>query len=138
MPKLRHVALNTPDPEATAEFYMRVFDMVEVGRAASGIYLSDGTMNLAVLKLSPEMADRQDGMGAVMGLHHVGFWVEDVDEARRRLRDAGAEVTHAAEVTATSFYEEKWKGPEGAMIDITAHGWVGAQPPAEMATARRS
>jgi catechol 2,3-dioxygenase-like lactoylglutathione lyase family enzyme len=32
MAKLRHVSLHTPDPEKTAEFYKRVFDMVEVGR----------------------------------------------------------------------------------------------------------
>jgi catechol 2,3-dioxygenase-like lactoylglutathione lyase family enzyme len=31
MAKLRHIALHTPDPEKTAEFYKRVFDMVEVG-----------------------------------------------------------------------------------------------------------
>ena len=32
MAKLRHIAVHTPDPEQTAEFYKRVFDMVEVGR----------------------------------------------------------------------------------------------------------
>jgi catechol 2,3-dioxygenase-like lactoylglutathione lyase family enzyme len=41
MAKLRHVSL-TPDPEKTAEFYKRVFDMVEVGRTddkfAEGIF----------------------------------------------------------------------------------------------------
>ena len=29
MAKLRHIAVHTPDPEKTAEFYKRVFDMVE-------------------------------------------------------------------------------------------------------------
>ena len=33
MAKLRHVSLHTPDPEKTAKFYKRVFDMMEVGRA---------------------------------------------------------------------------------------------------------
>ena len=55
MAKLRHIAVHTPDPEKTAEFYKRVFDMVEVGRTdspiAKGIYLSDGTINMAILKL---------------------------------------------------------------------------------------
>ena len=53
MAKLRHIAVHTPDPEKTAEFYKRVFDMVEVGRTdspiARGVYLSDGTINMAVL-----------------------------------------------------------------------------------------
>ena len=54
MAKLRHIAVHTPDPEKTAEFYKRVFDMVEVGRTdspiAKGVYLSDGTINMAVLR----------------------------------------------------------------------------------------
>jgi hypothetical protein len=37
MAKLRHIAVHTPDPEKTAEFYKRVFDMKEVGRTDSPI-----------------------------------------------------------------------------------------------------
>ena len=32
MPKLRHIALATKDPEATAAFYCKAFDFKEVGR----------------------------------------------------------------------------------------------------------
>ena len=68
MAKLRHIAVHTPDPEKTAEFYKRVFDMKEVGRTdspiAKGVYLSDGTINMAVLRFKTvEAADRQDGLG---------------------------------------------------------------------------
>ena len=60
MPKLRHIALATDDPDKTAAFYIEAFDFREVGRVGNpddpdnglawGIYLSDGTLNLAVLK----------------------------------------------------------------------------------------
>ena len=101
MAKLRHIALHTPDPEKTAEFYKQVFDMVEVGRTdsplAKGIYLSDGTINLAVLRFkTKEAADRNDGLGPVFGLHHFGFWVENPEETRRRLKEAGADYRLAA------------------------------------------
>jgi catechol 2,3-dioxygenase-like lactoylglutathione lyase family enzyme len=50
MAKLRHIAVHTPDPEKTAEFYKRVFDMKEVGAHRftdrQGVYLSDGTINM--------------------------------------------------------------------------------------------
>jgi len=78
MPKLRHIALHVDNPEEVAEFYKSVFDMVEVGRTdsvlADGIYLSDGDLNMAILKFKTDQAaDRGDGMGPVMGLHHFGF-----------------------------------------------------------------
>ncbi len=135
MPKLRHIALHVPDPEATAEFYKRVFDMVEVGRTdgslADGIYLSDGDLNMAILKFkAPEAADRGDGMGPVMGLHHFGFWVEDAEEIRRRLREAEATLLRSRpDDSPTSFFEEKWVAPDGVQFDIAQAGWRGAQPP---------
>jgi hypothetical protein len=54
-----------------------------------------------------------------------------MEETRRRLDEAGAEYRFGRPDSATtSFFEEKYKGPDAVMIDITAHGWVGAQPPA--------
>ncbi len=135
MAKLRHIALHTHDPEATAEFYKRVFDMEEVGRTdsplAKGIYLSDGTINMAVLKFkTEEAADRHDGMGVTFGLHHFGFWVDDIEQIRGKLVEAGAEYRQARPHDAvTSFFEEKYKGPDGVMIDISGEGWAGAEPP---------
>jgi catechol 2,3-dioxygenase-like lactoylglutathione lyase family enzyme len=135
MPKLRHIALHVPDPEQTAEFYKRVFDMVEVGRTdgslADGIYLSDGDLNMAILKFrTAEAADRGDGMGTVMGLHHFGFWVEDADEIRSRLKENEATLLRGRpDHSPTSFFEEKWVAPDGVQFDIAQAGWRGAQPP---------
>lgn len=134
MPKLRHIALHTPDIEKTAEFYKHVFEMKEVGRTnssiAEGIYLTDGDLNVAVLHFKdPAAADRHDGMGPnVMGIHHMGFWIEDAEEARKRLLEAGAEPRGDIAPAGNSFFEEKWKGPDGVMIDISEHGWGGAAP----------
>ena len=142
MPKLRHVSLHTADPEKTAEFYKRVFDMVEVGRTdskfAEGIFLSDGTINLSVVRFKTKeaeraddalggvAADRGDGLGSAFGLHHFGFWVENEDETRRRLREAGAEYLFT--VDRPDYFEEKYKGPDAVMLDISGRGWVGAEP----------
>src|SRR4051794_16186754 len=115
MAKLRHLAVHTPDPEKTAEFYKRVFDMVEVGRTdsplAKGIYLSDGDINMAVLRFkTEEAADRRDGLGPVMGLHHFGFWVEDVEETRRRMAEMGGTPRdNLRPEAATTFFEEKYQ-----------------------------
>src|SRR6478672_6572851 len=125
MPKLRHVALHSKDPDKTAEFYKRVFGLTELGRgespAAYGIRLTDGDINVTILKFTDmKMADRLDGMGPVLGLHHIGFWVEDIDKTRRLLREMGAEYRADLEPNGQgSGVEEKYRGPENVMVDIS-------------------
>jgi len=134
MPKLRHLALHTADPEATAEFYKRVFDMEQVGPkndspVAEAIYLTDGTLNLTVLRFkSQEIAERLSGSSA-FGLSHFGFWTESMEETKRRLREAGSELADSRDPGHVVFYEEKWKGPDGVTFDITDVGFPGALPP---------
>ena len=135
MAKLRHLALYTPDPEATAAFYRKVFDMVEVGRTnssfAEGIFLSDGTLNVAILRYKTPEAAASYGTSSRFGMSHFGFWVEDIEETRQRLRELGAQYVDTRDRVAApmGFFEEKWKGPDGTVIDITDQGWVGALPP---------
>jgi catechol 2,3-dioxygenase-like lactoylglutathione lyase family enzyme len=50
MARIKHIAIRTPDPEKTAAFYKEVFGLQEVGQAGRGYYLSDGHINLAILK----------------------------------------------------------------------------------------
>ena len=86
MAKLRHIAITVPDPWKTAEFYMRVFGMKKVGETdwenANGVYLSDGVINLALLNYKTERAAGERGRGFV-GVHHFGFWVDDVEASRK-------------------------------------------------------
>jgi catechol 2,3-dioxygenase-like lactoylglutathione lyase family enzyme len=127
MPKLRHIAIATKDPEATAEFYKQVFEMKEVGRTdtelACGVYLSDGTLN------EPKMNFKTDQLARGMdyeGLHHLGFVVEDLEEFNRRLAEVGAECLRPRPTSPTSFFEVKHMGPNGVVVDTTEHPWVGA------------
>src|SRR5690554_1967527 len=54
MARIRHIAIATQDPEATARFYIEGLGLQEVGRVdsatAEGYYLSDGHVNLAILR----------------------------------------------------------------------------------------
>jgi len=50
MPKLRHLAILTHQPEKMADFYKHVFEMKELYRSRNGsVHLSDGEVNLAIL-----------------------------------------------------------------------------------------
>ena len=48
--RLRHIAIIVPDTEQSAQFFEEAFGMTRAGRARRGIYMSDGVMNVALLK----------------------------------------------------------------------------------------
>lgn len=136
MPKLRHIALATQDPVKTAEFYKQAFGFKEVGRAGNpnnpkaiawGFYLSDGTLNLAVLKF--QNVD-QLGRGLdYVGIHHFGVLVDDLDGTAKKLEALGAPCFMKQDAnTANAFYETKFRGPDGVVFDVSEHPWVGAAP----------
>ena len=83
MAKIRHVVYRAADPEAMAKFFLDAFGMTIVRRRPEGgIDLSDGTIHLAVLPV--RTADQ------LVGFEHIGFTVEDEQQACRRLEAAGA------------------------------------------------
>lgn len=129
MPQLRHIALSVPDPEKAATFYETVFGMKRVGRTdsplATGVYLSDGVMNVALLNYkTDEMAGTERGRDYV-GLHHFGFQVEDAAETKQRIEAAGGRFfMDLPDLKDTLYYEEKYRDPLGIIFDISQHGWV--------------
>jgi lactoylglutathione lyase len=118
MSKLRHLAILVPDPEKTATFFETAFGMTRAGTARRGIYMSDGVMNVALLKVDPEKEK--------VGLFHYGMWVDDLDEAEKVLKGAGASYLGGRPDSPNSHYEAKFKDPNGIVFDITHTGWAGA------------
>lgn len=132
MVKLRHVAMSVTDPEASAEFYGTAFGMKRVGETdselASGVYMSDGTISLALLKYKDDRwAGERYGKDFV-GVHHVGFWVDDLDVAEEKATAAGAKYFAELPIEKESlYYEKKYQDPDGIIFDLTPNGWVGAK-----------
>lgn len=133
MAKIKHIAIRTPAPDKTAAFYKEVFGLEEVGKAAAGVYLSDGSINLAILKSSEQgTGESPRDVPGYAGIDHLGFVVDDVDETCQKLEAAGArstmnrvDVRHAPAAGPRSFYEIKYRGPDNQVIDITEVGWIG-------------
>lgn len=130
MAKLRHIAITVPDPKKAAEFYMKVFGMKKVGETdwanARGVYLSDGTINLALLNYKTEEAAGEWRGRDFVGVHHFGFWVDDVAATRKAMEAAGARYWMGEPAKGGGFYEIKYRDPDGVVVDITANGWAGA------------
>jgi lactoylglutathione lyase len=117
MAKLRHIALIVPDPEKAAKFFEDAFEMKIAGKARRGLYVSDGIMNVALLK--------QEGDEKV-GIYHFGMWVDDLDEAEKKVVNAGGSYLAGRPTSPQSYYEAKYKDPLGIVFDLTHTGWVGA------------
>jgi catechol 2,3-dioxygenase-like lactoylglutathione lyase family enzyme len=133
MGKLRHIAFSVPDPWKAAEFYMKVFDMKKVGETdgplASGVYLTDGTVNIALLHYKSDKYAGHRGKEFV-GIHHLGFWVDDVAKSRKSIEASGGEYWMGevpSDVDNNTFYEVKFHDPNGIVVDVSANGWGGAQ-----------
>ena len=118
MAKLRHIAIIVDDPEQSAKFFENAFDMKRAGTARRGLYMSDGTVNVALLK--------REGDNEQLGLYHFGMWVDDLDQAEKKVVDAGGTYLEGRPTSPNSYYEAKYKDPIGVVFDLTHKGWAGA------------
>jgi methylmalonyl-CoA/ethylmalonyl-CoA epimerase len=127
MSKLRHIALSVADVEKAQKFFEEAFDMKRVGGSATGtVYLSDGTINIALLNRKGYPIG-YEGDQPFYGIDHFGIWVDDVDAACRKVEAAGAKhITGNKSGDPNSFYEIKYRDPMGNLFDITGNGWKGA------------
>jgi lactoylglutathione lyase len=116
--KLRHIAIVVRDPEESAKFFEQAFDMKVVGKARRGLFVSDGTVNVALLKIESE--DER------LGVAHFGMWVDDLDAAEKKVLDAGGAYLSGRPTSPQSYYEAKYRNPDGVVFDLTHTGWRGA------------
>lgn len=130
MAKIRHIAITTENPSEVAAFYQQAFEMQEIVRNDRQVLLSDGYINLTILKCKTE-ADADLGANGpnYSGIHHIGFQVDDLDLTSRNLEAAKGRLLTARERVgepreATGRAESKWAGPDGVVIDISEPGWA--------------
>jgi len=124
MARIKHIALSTDDPVKTAEFYKSQFGLKELRRepadtGARGVWLSDGYIYFAILKFGHEdTPNLGEGPSTVKGIHHIGFYVDDLEGTSASLEEASC-----MECPGSSRVNRKFKGPDGVMIDVRARGW---------------
>ncbi|HZA56987.1 MAG TPA: VOC family protein [Candidatus Udaeobacter sp.] len=130
MAQIKHIAIRTNDVERTAAFYQEAFGLKRVGTGQSGIYLTDGHLNIAILNFRAAV----EGESMKLGVDHLGFQVEDVDAAVARIKKLGGKslndrhsVTPTDPAQPQSYFEVKCVGPDQQVIDVSSAGWVGAQ-----------
>lgn len=127
--RIKHIAVATQNPERAAQFYQAVLGMKVAGPThspiASGLYLSDGYINLALLHYRSEKAAGRMGLGYA-GVHHFGWQVDDIDAMRARIEANGGTFYLDLPVERETLnYEMKFTDPDGQIFDISHKGWIG-------------
>ncbi|HEY7712926.1 MAG TPA: VOC family protein [Candidatus Binatia bacterium] len=130
MAQIKHIAIRTHDVEKTAAFYKEAFGLEQVGVGQSGVYLTDGRLNIAILNFRPVV----EGESMKLGVDHIGFAVDDVDSTVERIKKLGGkalnerlEVAPPDPSKPQSYFEVKCVGPEDQVIDVSNAGWIGAK-----------
>ena len=139
MARIKHIALVTDDPVATAEFYKRHFGLTELYRRPSstgekGVWLSDGYIYFAILKYgdadAPKLGPGQTS--DLRGIHHIGFQVDDIQATAEALKAANVQPvpmdrSRPREATVggppSEMVNLKHLGPDAVHFDVRQRGW---------------
>lgn len=132
MVRLRHFAVAVKDIEKSAAFYEQVFGLTRVGRddlpIGSGIYLSDGVINLALLQFKGKEGSGLEDASTYVGAHHFGFQVDDLEGIQKKIEAAGGKFFFdLGDGKDKVNFERKFKDPDGVIFDISEHGWAGTE-----------
>jgi catechol 2,3-dioxygenase-like lactoylglutathione lyase family enzyme len=123
--RMHHIAITTPDLEASVAFYTRHLGLHVAARYPSAIFLTDGHgMHIELLLRQPGTASED---GTIV--NHLAFLVEDVATATARLREAGISFHTGPLTAANGAVIANCRAPEGTVIQL----W---QAPADFPQAR--
>lgn len=132
MARISHIAIAVSDPQAAKDFYVNGLGLEVVGEldspTATGYYLSDGYMNLALLKFKSDEPAMTEGAPRHTGIHHFGVKVENMAESRAQIEAAGATYRPydgVEEMEKRGNVEVKFYGPDGVTVDLSEDGWAG-------------
>jgi len=126
--KLRHIAITVSDLKKEAAFFESVFGFKKHHENDVAVSLSDGVVNVTLLKFKTD-ADAGDERGKdFVGIHHIGFVVDDPKEwagMDQKIKDNGGQFHF--EGRAGMAVEIKYRDPHGIVFDISEpdHAWTG-------------
>jgi catechol 2,3-dioxygenase-like lactoylglutathione lyase family enzyme len=122
MAQIRHIAYRAEDVEAMTEFFVNGLGLtVSQRRPGGAVDLSDGSICVTILPAGINSAGGRSGTG----IDHIGFTVENEGAVSERITAAGGKEANAVNL-GNAYYELKFVGPEGIIVDV-GH-WVGTAP----------
>ena len=119
--RIVHLALKVDDLEESTKFYEDVFGFRQVKTKRNGQHISrhmtDGNIDLALMKYDSEDADEAQLAGPGPRLHHWGIEVEDKAGYAEKIQQYGGAILSRPEAGALKF-----RAPDGTIAEIVAVG----------------
>lgn len=119
--KFDHVHLRSPDPEATAGFYEKMFGARILRSLQNGKPRVDMDLCGAMIFIAPVAPDARIGaapQSPYMGLDHVGLTVSDIDSVVADLKSKGAEFTMEPTTIRPGVRIAFLRGPQDVSIEL--------------------
>ena len=110
-PKVRHVAVMTKNRDKMVEFYQKIFGLEPKRGFGGAIYMSDGDVNIALIEVKRDDQEQ--------GINHFGLEVDDLDEIKQRLREAG--ISAEIDMKADKDSDHRIQDPDGNWVDMAIH-----------------
>ena len=117
-----HVHLRSPDPEATAAWYAKMFgakvikSVMSNGIERTDINLGGVMVFIAQVPQDSTLADKE--MGSFVGLDHLGLRVKGIDAVCDELKAKGAEFTIEPKTIRPGVRIAFVKGPQDVLVEI--------------------
>jgi lactoylglutathione lyase len=117
-----HVHLRSPDPEATARYYERMFS-AEIVRSTQSdgrerVDMKLGGVMMFIAKVEDDAPLSEKPAGSYVGLDHLGLRVNKIDEVVAELKAKGAEFTVEPKTIRPGVRIAFMRGPQNVLIEI--------------------
>jgi catechol 2,3-dioxygenase-like lactoylglutathione lyase family enzyme len=116
-----HIHLRTPDPEATAAYYEKMFGAEIVRSTQQGkprIDIKLGGANIFVAPVTPEQGVADPPVTPYQGLDHFGLVVTGIDDVCADLKAKGAEFTMEPTTIRPGTRIAFVRAPQGVSIEL--------------------
>ena len=117
MARIVHIALKVDDLEKATEFYEKGFGFVEMEtgqvRDHTSRHLTDGTIDLALIKYDSEDSAEARASGLGPCIHHFAIEVDDMKDSAAQLQKFGCEI-----ISDPGVIPIKFRAPGGTVAEI--------------------
>lgn len=121
MARIVHIALKVEDLDRASEFYEKLFGFAPVDtskvRDHTSRHLTDGTIDLALIRYDSEESAEAKAAGEGPCIHHFGVEVDDLEKCAAELGKFGCEL-----ISEPGVIPVKFRAPGGTVAEIVPKG----------------